>query len=255
MNNQNIQKVVLVSMLILPFLLYFFWVYAQEETFFVKLEYVGPESQVERVEDGKLIVDTVAYTIPEFEFLSQNDTSISAQELRGNILLVNFFFTSCPSICPAMNYKVQQVQNRFSGYEHFKIISFSVDPNFDTPEVLKEYEKRIGAKEDRWHFLTGNQDTIYKVAEGFFANAMQDSLAPGGFLHTENLVLVDWDGHIRSGRDDDGNLLAVYDGLSDDAINTMKDDIKVLIAEFEKKKSVDKYRKEKEEKRKKSGKK
>lgn len=254
MGDKILQKVVLVSILILPFLLYFFWVYAQEESFFTTLEYVGPRTWVEKEIDGELKADTSYYTIPDFNFSSQADSLVSSQELRNNILLVNFFFSTCPSICPAMNFKVQQVQNRFKGYEHFKIVSFSVDPKYDTPEILREYAKRYEAIDGRWHFLTGEEEEIYKVAQGFFANAMRDSLADGGFLHSQNLILVDWDGHIRSGRDDSGNIKAVYDGLQDVEVNALKDDIKVLIAEFEKKKSIDEYQNEKEAK-KKSGKK
>lgn len=245
MTKQIYQKVVLVVLLILPFLLYFFWVYAQEDTFFTTLDYVGPKTTKIIEVDGKSAEDTVYYTIPDFELRSQNDTLISSNELRDNILLVNFFFSTCPSVCPAMNYKVQQIQNRFKGYEYFQIISITVDPTHDSVPVLKAYEKRIGAIDGRWHFLTGDQEDIYELAKGFFTNAMEDSLADGGYLHSENLLLVDWDGHLRSGRDVDGNIKAVYDGLSDDDMKFMKEDIKVLIAEFEKKKSVDKNNKNK----------
>src|SRR5690606_16876993 len=121
----------------------------------------------------------------------------------------------------------------------------------DALPILKDYEKRIGATPGRWYFLTGNQDDIYKTAQGYFANAMVDSLADGGFLHSENLVLVDWKGRIRSGIDEHGNIKAVYNGLSPDEINKLKDDIKVLIAEYEKQKSVDEYRESKKNKKKK----
>lgn len=245
MGDKILQKVVLVSLLILPFLLYFFWVYAQKESFFITLDYVGPTTLVEVEEDGVLKQDSVYYTIPEFEFNSQADTLISSGELRNNILLVNFFFSSCPSVCPAMNYKVQQVQNRFKGYDHFKIISFSVDPEYDTPEILSAYAKRYEAIEGKWHFLTGDAEKIYQLAQGLFVNAGEDSLADGGFLHSQNLMLVDWDGHIRSGKDDNGNVKGAYDGLQDVEVNALKDDIKVLIAEFEKKKSGDEYKKKK----------
>lgn len=250
MGDKILQKVVLVSLLVLPFLLYFFWVYAQEESFFTKLEYVGPRSLVELEVDGEIKEDTAYYTIPDFSFSSQADTLVNSEDLRDNILLVNFFFSSCPSVCPAMNYKVQQVQNRFKGYENFKIVSFSVDPEYDTPEVLSEYAKRYNALDGRWYFLTGESEKIYEVAKGLFTNAMKDSLAEGGFLHSQNLVLVDWDGHIRSGKDDNGNIKAVYDGLQDVEVKALKEDIKVLIAEFEKKKSMDEYNAQKAEKRK-----
>ncbi len=253
MNNNITKGVVLVSLLILPFLVYFIFVYSAEENFFVTLDYVGPKTAEKVVVDGETRWDTTYYTVPDFAFTSQNDSLVSAQDMRGQIYLVNFFFTTCPSICPAMNFQVKQVQDRFKGYDDFKIISFTVDPEHDTVEVLKAYEKEIGALDGRWHFLTGNQDSIYNIARGFFTNAMEDEEAEGGFLHSENLILVDWDGHIRSGRDDYGNLKGVYNGLSTDEINTLKEDIKVLIAEYEKKKSVDEYNLEKKRKAEQNG--
>ena len=253
MNNTNIlKKVVLVSILVLPFLIYFIFVYSAEENFFVTLNYVGPKEAVKAInEDGEEFMDTVYYTIPDWEFTTQDDSTLSNDELAGKIYVANFFFSTCPSICPAMNYNVVQVQERFKGYEDFRIVSFSVDPTHDTVEVLKAYEKRIGATPGRWYFLTGDQNAIYKTAEGYFTNAMEDSLAAGGFLHSENLVLVDWKGRIRSGVDDHGNLKGVYNGLSADEINKLKDDIKVLIAEYEKQKSVEEYRESKRNKKKK----
>lgn len=234
----NLKKVVLISLLVLPFLVYFFFVYNSEENFFVTLEYVGPERVVGP--DGAL--DTVAYQIPAWEFTSQHDTLVSAEELEGNIYLANFFFSSCPTVCPAMNYHVKQVQDRFKGYEHFRVVSFTVDPEYDTPAVLSNYAGEIGAIDGVWYFLTGDQDSLYATARNYFLNAMEDSTAAGGFLHSEHLVLVDWQGRIRSRLDEQGNLKGVYNGTSLDEINKLKDDIKVLIAEFEKKKSVDEYR-------------
>ncbi len=243
-----VKGVVLVTFLVLPFLVYFILVYSAEENFFVTLDYWGPQEVVERVnEKGETVPDTLEYTIPAWEFTSQDDTTVSSDELAGNIYIANFFFSSCPSICPAMNYNVQQIQERFKGYDHFRIVSFTVDPEHDSVEVLKAYEKTIGATPDRWFFLTGEKQEIYKTAKDYFANAMEDSLAEGGFLHTENLVLVDWEGRLRSSRDEQGNLKGVYNGLSPDEINELKSDIKVLIAEYEKKKSVDEYRASKEE--------
>lgn len=245
--NFNSKKVVLAALLILPFLVYFIFVYNSEENFFVTLDYVGPEKVMNIEKNGTVITDTVPYQIPPYEFTTQHDTLLSSDELKGKIYVANFFFTSCPTICPAMNYHVKQVQDRFKGYENFRIVSFSVDPEYDTVEVLQQYAKDIGAIDGLWYFLTGERDQIYKTAnQDFFLSAMEDSTAPGGYLHSENLVLVDWDGRIRSRRDDNGNLKAVYQGTSLDDINKLKDDIKVLIAEYEKKKSVDEYRASKE---------
>lgn len=245
--NSSTKKVVLIAILVLPFFIYFVWVYSSKETFFKTLDYVGEPQIVAVQEKGQLTYDTLPYTVPAFEFTTQNDSNLSAAEMEGRIYVANFFFTSCPTVCPAMNYHVKQVQDRFKGYNYFNIVSFSVDPEYDTPEVLRKYAKKIGAEPGKWYFLTGEKEEIYKTASGFLVNAQEDSTAAGGFLHSEYLVLVDWQGRIRSRVDDEGNLKGVYNGTSLVEINKLKDDIKVLIAEYEKKKSVDEYRASKEE--------
>lgn len=250
MNNSKIfKRAVLVGLLVLPFLVYFMMVYSAEENFFVPLRYIGPKNVVETVNaDGEKVPDTAYYSIPEWEYTSQDDSTVSNSDLKGNIYVANFFFATCPSICPAMNFNVKQIQDRFKGFENFKIVSFTVDPEHDTVEVLKAYEKKIGATPGRWYFLTGDQQEIYQTAREYFLSAMVDSMAEGGFLHSENLVLVDWEGRIRSGTDDDGNIKGVYNGLEAVEISALKDDIKVLIAEYEKKRSVDEYQASKKEK-------
>ncbi len=249
MTGKTLKRVVLIMVLVLPFLIYYIFVYSAEENFFVTLEYVGPQQSTALNASGE-DTETSYYKVPEWEYLTQDDSLLSNSELLGNIYLVNFFFTTCPSICPAMNYNVQQIQERFKNYKDFKIVSLSVDPEYDTVEALKEYENKIGARSGTWYFLTGNKEAIYHTAQDYFLSAMEDEDAEGGFLHSQNLVLVDWNGHIRSGRDDQGNLKGVYDGLSPKSIEDLKSDIKVLIAEYEKSKSVKEYKAEKERKKK-----
>ncbi len=242
------KKAVLILVLVLPSVLYFIFVYGAEGNFFQTLEYVGPKKVITVEKEGQLVDDTLHYQIPPYEFTCQDDTSLSSAELRGKIYVANFFFSTCPSICPAMNFNLKQVQDRFLGYEDINFVSFTVDPEHDSVEVLKAYEEKIGAVNGRWYFLTGEKEAIYKTAKDFFLNAMEDETAAGGFLHSEHLVLVDWEGRIRSRVDEDGNLKAVYDGLSADEVGKLKDDIKVLIAEYEKHKSVTEYRESKEKK-------
>lgn len=240
-NNTFAKKAVLAALLVLPFLIYFVFVYSSEENFFQTLDYVGPERLA-------LNGDTLPYQLPPFEYRNQYDTLLSQAELEGQIYVASFFFTSCPTVCPAMNYHLKKVQDRFAGYENFKLVSFSVDPTYDTPEVLNRYAEKIGAIEGRWHFLTGEKEALYKTAQAYFLSAMEDSTAPGGYLHSEQVVLVDWAGSPRSRRDEQGNLKAVYQGTSLEEINKLIEDIKVLIAEYEKKKSMDEYQEEKKRK-------
>jgi protein SCO1/2 len=246
-NNTPAKKAVLVVLLILPTLFYLIFVYGSEGNFFKTLDYVGPKEIVTVLKDGETVNDTLAYVIPNFEFICQEDTTLSSDEMRGKVYVANFFFSSCPTICPAMNYNLKQVQDRFLGYDDIYFLSFTVDPEYDTPEVLKKYEEKVGAVNGRWYFLTGQKEALYKTARDFFVNAMEDSTAAGGFLHSEYLVIVDWEGRIRSRTDEQGNLKAVYNGTSPDEVNKLKDDVKVLIAEYEKHKSVSEYRASKNE--------
>lgn len=247
--SKSFKRVVLITILVLPFLVYFTMVYTAEDNFFVPLDYVGPKEVVSTVDaDGTEVFDTSYYSIPEWQFTTQDDSLINSAHLKGKIYVASFFFASCPSICPAMNFNVKQVQDRFTGFEDFRIVSFTVDPKHDTVEVLKAYERKMGAIPGRWYFLTGDEKAIYKTAADYFQSAMPDSLAEGGFLHSENLVLIDWEGRIRSRKDDFGNIKAVYNGLSPVEINELKDDIKVLIAEYEKKRSMDEHKASKEKK-------
>jgi protein SCO1/2 len=170
---------------------------------------------------------------PQFSFTNQDGDTITNKDLEGKIYLVDFFFTSCPSICPIMTANLMKIQDRFAHYDNFMILSHTVDPNRDTPKKLKEYadNRRIDSKD--WHFLTGEKDSLYSAAFEYLSSAMEDSLAAGGFLHTEYFVLVDKEGILRSREDDDGNIIGVYDGTDGHQVRELIDDIKVLIAEYE----------------------
>jgi protein SCO1/2 len=140
-----------------------------------------------------------------------------------------------------MNFRIQQHQERFQGFEDFRILSFTVDPEHDTVEVLKNYARRMNAQEGRWFFFTGERDELYTTASHYLLSAQADSMADGGFLHSEQIVLVDWNGRIRSRKDDNGNVVGSYNALIETEMRDLTEDIKVLIAEFEKEKSRREY--------------
>jgi len=169
---------------------------------------------------------------PAFSFTDQDGNAFSNKNLEGKIYLTDFFFTSCPSICPIMTANLMKIQDRFAHYGEFEIVSLTVDPKRDTPDALKEYAEKRRINLGKWHFLTGQQDSLYSVAYNFLSSAMEDSLADGGFLHTEYFVLVDKEGFLRSREDDNGNIIAVYDGTDAHQMRDLIDDIKVLIAEY-----------------------
>lgn len=136
--------------------------------------------------------------VPSFEFINQNRDTINQDFYKGKVYLVEFFFTSCPTICPIMNENMVKIQNEFKFENNFGIASFTIDSVTDTPEVLKEHAAEIGAVSKNWNFLTGNQDDIFSVAKKFNMYVGKNDDAPGGFEHSGLFALIDKNGKIRS---------------------------------------------------------
>ena len=176
--------------------------------------------------------DTIFHTVPSFTLLNQNSDSISNSDLAGKVYVADFFFTTCPSICPIMTNNLVKVQRAFKGVENFALVSHTVNPGYDREDVLKEYAAKMHADTTNWHFLTGTKEAIYNTAfHGYFANAGEDELAPGGFLHSEYFILVDGHGRVRSGYDKQGNVKGVYEGTNDQDVLQLINDIKKLLKE------------------------
>ena len=173
--------------------------------------------------------------VPVFEFINQNGKIISNKDFEGKVFLVEFFFTTCPTICPKMNANMVKIQNEFYGNPDFGIASFSIDPEHDTPEVLKAYAKEKGATLKNWHFMTGEKNKIYDFSNnGFKLYAGENKDAEGGFEHSGLFALIDKDGYIRSRTVKNGeieNPIKFYDGLDDNQIQWLKEDIAILLKE------------------------
>ena len=223
----SFQRVALIAVLVLPALVYIIFVYGQNEVFFQTLEYVG-----EKVYD-EVNEDTLYYEIPAFELLSNQNKRVTKESLDSTIYVVSFFFANCPSICPAMNFHLNEIEHRFRGYPDFKLLSITVDPVRDSAEALRIYQKERNYSMDKWMFTTGAKEQIYDLAKGLFLSAYEDQTAEGGFLHSTNAIIVDWNGNIRSRKDDSGNIIGSYDVLEVTQLNNLESDIKVLIAEYE----------------------
>lgn len=221
------QRVALIAVLVLPALVYIIFVYGQNEVFFQTLDYVGEKTYDEA--SG----DTVYYEIPEFSLTSAGGEEINKEVMDSTIYLVSFFFATCPTICPAMNFHLNDIENRFKGYPDFKLLSITVDPEKDSVEALAAYQKERNYREGKWIFTTGDKTHIYSLAKSLFLNAFEDQTAEGGFLHSTNAIIVDWNGNIRSRKDDFGNIVGSYDVLDVTQLNDLESDIKVLIAEYE----------------------
>jgi protein SCO1/2 len=179
--------------------------------------------------------------VPDFEFTNQNNKIISNEDYLGKVYVVEFFFATCPTICPIMNENLLEVQDEFYGNINFGIASFTINPEHDTPEVLKEHAEELGVKLPHWNFLTGDQYEIYELANnGFNIYAREDENAEGGFEHSGFFALIDQEGYIRSRKDEAGNPIIFYQGSvpRDEAageshetqqIDILIEDIKILL--------------------------
>lgn len=190
-----------------------------------------------------LEVNGEAKKVPDFSFTDQNGNTITNKDYEGKVYLVEFFFTTCPTICPRMSKNLVQIQNNFQGYEDFGVASFTINPDNDTPEVLKEYAKKYGMTNPNWHLMTGDIDAIYELAnQGFNLYTAKDDQAAGGFEHSGNFALIDKNGFIRSRRDAFGNPKIYYNGIISEEekyddegvkeeITILKEDIAKLLKE------------------------
>ena len=169
---------------------------------------------------------------PKFELTDQNGTKVNNKTYSGKVYLVEFFFTTCPSICPIMNKNMVGIQNEFFGNPNFGIASISIDPKHDSSQVLKEHAKAIGVKSSNWHLLTGDKEYIFNIAnKGFNLYAGENKSVEGGFEHSGLFALIDKKGNIRCRRDDFGNPILYYDGLEKKGVKAITEDIKKLLNE------------------------
>ena len=189
-----------------------------------------------------LIINGERKRVPEFSFTDQNGKTVTNKDYIGKVYVVEFFFTTCPTICPKMNFNLVQIQNAFKDLENFGVASFTINPDYDTPEILKEYADRYGVTNPNWHLMTGNQDKIYELANtGFPLYVAKNDEAEGGFEHSGHFALIDKEGFIRS-RVENGNPIIFYYGIISEAeqiddegqtqeITILKEDIIKLLNE------------------------
>lgn len=169
---------------------------------------------------------------PKFTLTNQKNKKISNADYTGKVFVLEFFFSTCPTICPKMNASLKEVQQQFNGMKDFGIASITINPEKDTPEVLKTHMEELGITSENWHFLTGDKDYIYKIANnGFNMYAAENSKVNGGFEHSGLFALIDKNGKIRCRKDDFGNPILYYDGLEKSGVTAIIEDIKLLLQE------------------------
>ncbi len=165
--------------------------------------------------------DTIFHSIPDFSFLDQDSQVVTNATFAGRAYVADFFFISCPTICPKTTKQMLRIYEKFEDDDRVALLAYTVDPKRDTVGALARYADNLGVKSDKWHFVTGDKDDIYEIAEGYYTIAMEDPDAPGGFNHSGQFVLVDKNRHIRS----------VCNGTDPDEVDRFMKDIEKLINE------------------------
>lgn len=206
---------------LLPFLFLVAMVACENGNKEEQLPIMGHTTFEERVVDGKTVTDTIYHTIDQFVFYDQDSNRVSRATVDGKVYVADFFFTTCPSICPIMASQMLRVYENYKDRDDFMILSHSIDPQYDTVALLKDYAERLGVEEGgNWRFLTGTETDVYELGEGkYFATTQADSTAPGGFLHSGAFLLIDRKGRIRGH----------YDGTKPEEVDKLMKDIDILL--------------------------
>ena len=187
-------------------------------------------------ETGLILVDSLGYPgnhptnpatgqpdpqpVREWTYVDQQNRPFGSQDLRGKVYVADFFFTSCPTICPKVKSQMLRLEEAFADHPDFALVSFTIDPKRDTPERLLEYATKLGIEDtDRWRFIHGDRFEIYELDEDYLSVAEENAAAPGGFDHSGYIVLVDREGKVR----------AYASGLQEEEVTHLMEDIRKLL--------------------------
>ncbi len=160
-----------------------------------------------------LLMNNERKKVPEFNFVNQNAELVSNSDYIGKVYIVEFFFTTCTTICPIMNTNLIHIQNSFTKFSDFGIASFSINPEYDTVDILNQYANENGIVNSNWNLMTGDRSEIYKLAnDGFNLYTAASSDFIDGFEHSGYFALIDKQGFIRCRNDEFGNPKIYYKG-------------------------------------------
>lgn len=163
--------------------------------------------------------DTLYHTIPDFTFVDQDSNRVTNATFEGKAYLADFFFISCPTICPKVKKQMLRIFDKYQGNEELMLLSHTIDPKRDTVARLKSYAQNLGVDNGQWRFVTGAKDEIYEIADDYMSIAKEDPNAPGGFDHSGWILLIDKSGHIRS----------YADGTDPEKVDQLFEDIEWLL--------------------------
>lgn len=190
-----------------------------------KLPVLGVKKPIEKIVAGKTITDTLYKKIPPFQFVNQDSLTVTNRDFDGRIYVADFFFTSCPDICPIIQRNMLKVYQKYRNNQQVKILSYTIDPDHDTPARLKNYAVKLGVDGNQWEFLRGQKQAVYALAKNdYMVSVDDDTKGPGGFAHEGFFVLVDKERRMRG----------VYDGTNGEEVNKLLKDMDILLAEYNK---------------------
>lgn len=185
------------------------------------LPIVGERDVVYRMHNGKEVADTLYHHVPDFSYINQDSVMIHSKDLKDKIWVTDFFFTHCPSICPPMTSQMKRLNKNTADLSgNLLFLSFSIDPERDTPSRLREYITEYGIQSKNWHFFTGEEEATHLLAKSFFNGAERNDIEEeGNFGHTSYFVLVDKEGLVRG----------IYDGTDADEVDRLESDLRKLL--------------------------
>jgi protein SCO1/2 len=187
-----------------------------------KLPYYGEQEVIKKVVDGKEVEQTIYPVIPDFSFINEDGEVVTEKDFKNKVYVADFFFVTCPTICPVMKKNMLTVYNEYKENPEVKILSHTIDPEHDTPEVLKKYATDLGISGKLWQFVTGDKEKIYDIGQKhYMVSALEDSSQAGGYIHSGAFVLIDKDRHIRG----------MYDGTTEEGTAKLIQDLAVLLKE------------------------
>ena len=166
--------------------------------------------------------EKVPYYIDSFSLIDQNGEVFTREDIGDKVYIANFFFASCPEVCPTINGHLKIASQKLENSTDVLFISHTVDPYNDTAEVLREYANKFEVNDDHWKFLTGSKSTIYRLARDSYKAVIQEVPDTTDFIHSEKIMLVDKDFHVRG----------IYDGLEITDIMKMIEDARFLLKTY-----------------------
>ncbi len=170
-----------------------------------------------QIENG----DTLYHQISDFAFLNQDSNVVTQEWVKGKVYVTDFFFTSCPTICPKMSQQMLRLQENFADQPEVLLISHSIDPYYDTPQILDKYADKVGINTDKWQLLTGSFKEITSISDEYLVSVVKDSTVAGGYIHGGHFILLDGQRRIRG----------YYDGTQATQVDKLMEDIEILLTE------------------------